>query len=99
MTVTPAAGAVGQWAENLIGQLMARLDAAGREDDPERRGQLRQAPHFPAERPVTSRLISRRRSPSAAPGWTGLHHLLPWRAARPVIHAPIEIFRLLLTPR
>jgi hypothetical protein len=36
---------VGQWptAESLIGQLVEGLDAAaGREDDPERRGRLRQ---------------------------------------------------------
>jgi hypothetical protein len=44
--VTPVARrAVGQWptAESLIGQLVEGLDAAaGREEDPERRGRLRQ---------------------------------------------------------
>jgi hypothetical protein len=45
--VTPEARrAVGQWptAESLIGQLVTGLEAAAeREDDPERRGRLRQA--------------------------------------------------------
>jgi S-formylglutathione hydrolase FrmB len=46
-SVSPEARrAVGQWptAESLIGQLVAGLEAAAeREDDPERRGRLRQA--------------------------------------------------------